>query len=189
MLYFILQFFLLVYLFIFYIHCKWRRSFIYYWTFIFLLFVMQGSFFCFFKMLMLCIYLCKKIRGDFNFFKLIWLTKDWPIAHWPGTKSETKRHRWVRFRGVLGLKQRSSKWDGGREREKSVLHRRTLALSALLSPKVYAKRSVQPSSEPIPELSPAGDPKRVSVEMALGFAVGVFGVLILFHAAYSTIQC
>ena len=76
-----------------------------------------------------------------------------------------------------------------REREKSVLHRRTLALSALLSPKVYAKRSVQPSSEPIPELSPAGDRKRVSVEMALGFAVGVFGVLILFHAAYSTIQC
>ena len=38
------------------------------------------------------------------------------IAHWPGTKSKTKRHRWVRFRGVLGQKQRSSKWDGGRER-------------------------------------------------------------------------
>ncbi|KAF3959167.1 hypothetical protein CMV_016001 [Castanea mollissima] len=63
-----------------------------------------------------------------------------------------------------------------------------MALSALLSPKVYALRSVQPSSEPIPELSPAGDRKRVSVEMALGFAVGLFGVLILFHAAYSTIQ-
>ena len=120
MLYFILQFFLLVFLFIFYIHCKWRRSFIYYWTFIFLLFVMQGRFFFFLNAYVMYFYLCKKIRGDFNFFKLIWLTKDWPIAHWPGTKSETKRHRWVRFRGVLRLKQRSSKWDGGRERERRV---------------------------------------------------------------------
>jgi hypothetical protein len=31
--------------------------------------------------------------------------------------------------------------------------------------------------------------KSVLIEMGLGFVVGVFGALILAHAAYSTIQC